>query len=132
MSTITADGLYVIAKPATHGGFATWRTPPRGNKGRTRFGLCHRLETGPPRHVASFGELVTGATDADFVQFWARALRKLRKLKFDDAQRREIALQMVRKGAPLPAAAEWSGATDASWAGILAELAALIQHSPPR
>jgi hypothetical protein len=40
------DQLYVIAKPSGHGGFSQWRTPPKGNTGRTRYGLCHRLDTG--------------------------------------------------------------------------------------
>ena len=114
MSTIRDDGLYVIAKPMSHGGFATWRKPPRGNIGRTRYGLCHRLETGPPRHVATFGELATGVTDAGIAEFWARALRKLRKLRFDDAQRREIAHQLRARGTRSSRSSPTSSATRTS------------------
>jgi hypothetical protein len=127
MSTVTADGLFVIAKPSCHGGFSTWRTPPRGNIGVTRYGLCHRLDTGSPRHIATLGMLATGVTDAGLAEFWARALRKLRKLRFDDAQRRDIARQMLRKCAPLPQEATWPGSTEGAWADVLAELAALMR-----
>jgi hypothetical protein len=93
----------------------------------TRYGLCHRLDTGPPRHIATLGMLATGVTDAGLAEFWARALRKLRKLRFDGQQRRDTARQMLRRGAPLPQEATWPGSTEGAWAEILAELAALMR-----
>jgi hypothetical protein len=63
MSTIAAGQPYVIAKRSGHGGFSQC-APRQGSTGVTRYGLCHRLEAGPPRHIATLGVLETGVTDA--------------------------------------------------------------------
>ena len=119
-----ADEFRVAARALQHGGFATWRTPGRtGHKGTSQYGLLHCN-----RWVATLGELTTGVTDVDLASFWARTLRRLRRLGLSEVGRQDVARQLIRKGVPLPDPT-WSGADEPQWRDVVAEIAALIEDN---
>src|SRR5687768_11121959 len=98
MRTETAvDEFVVVVRHERHGGYAAWRTPVRaGHKGASIFGLLHH-----GRWCATLGQLETGINDADLAQFWAKALKRMRKMGLSDAERHDVARQLVRKGASI-------------------------------
>ena len=97
------------------------RAGPCRHKGKT-VGLLHC-----GRWAATLGVLELGATDATMAEFWARALRRLRKLGQSDGERRDVVHQLVRKGVPFPDQPTWPGSDEPQWAEVADELAALMR-----
>ena len=122
---LQADEFVVVARHERHGGYAQWRAPIRaGHKGKTTFGLLHC-----GRWAATLGVLESGDTDATMAEFWARALRRMRKMGLSEAERHDVARQLVRKDVPWPEAAAWPGSDEPQWGEVVEELAGLIQDS---
>ena len=119
-----AEQLRLVALPHRNGGYSPWRSPARPGKGETTYELFRDGE-----HVLVLGKLQTGITDQDLAVFWAKALYRLRRYGLAEEQRRKIAGQLLRAGAPLPQSADWPGASRPGWSEVSAELAGLLSSA---
>ena len=100
---LQSDEFVVVVRHERHGGYAAWRAPVRaGHKGASVFGLLHC-----GRWCATLGQLETGITDADLAQFWAKALKRMRKMGLNEDERRDVARQLLHKGVVLPEQPTW-------------------------
>lgn len=74
-----------------------------GATASTTYSLMRRA---PPQYIGALGSLKEPHNKSDVLRFWTTAFFRMRRHGLDAQQRRHIASEMVRKGAPPPAAAQ--------------------------